>query len=88
MRLGVLRYDLTGPGRAEVNINLAPGERGKGWGARILRKGNLWLKKNRNVKKIVAKIKKQNTASKRAFEAADYQLLRRTRPFDLYGVRL
>lgn len=86
--IGVLRYDFTAARKAEVNINVNPKERGKGFGALLLSRGNRWLEKNTKLKTILAKIKKNNKASQNAFLKSGFCLLKKMRSYDLYAAKL
>ncbi len=85
--IGVLRYDLLPRSEAEVNVNVKPEARGKGWGSCILRKGNQWLKKT-GVSRVAAKIKKKNAASRNAFLRAGFQFSKSMPDYDLYETTL
>lgn len=86
--LGVLRYDLKAAGTAEVNINLRPEERGKGWGAAVIRRGNRWIAGKFGIRRIRARIKTQNGASKVAFSKAGFLFLKSMPDHDVYEARL
>jgi UDP-2,4-diacetamido-2,4,6-trideoxy-beta-L-altropyranose hydrolase len=73
--LGQVRYDLDGDD-AIVSIGLAPEQRGRGWGPRILRTSATQLFAQTPVRRIIAYIKPENIASQRAFERAGYRLVR------------
>jgi len=71
-KAGVVRFDLKDNRSYEVSINLNPKFRGKGYGSKILNKSiNLFLK-NHNSKKLFAKFKKQNIASRNTFIANQF----------------
>jgi len=76
LSLGTVRYDVEG-GEAFVSVTVAPGHRGCGVGAEILRLGNAEMQKV-GVKTIKAVIKTENTASQKAFAQAGYAETRRT----------
>lgn len=66
--MGVVRFLQEGDGVYEVSINLAPKERGKGNGPKLLGLGLKYLKQTKSVKLAFAMLKKSNTASRRTFE--------------------
>lgn len=71
-----LRFDppRTGPedGTAEISINVAPAERGKGYGRLALRLADDLLAAN-GIARIHALVKEDNTVSLRLFAAAGYR---------------
>jgi len=75
--VGLLRLDFVSVSRdaAEISINLAPDCRGRGLGVRILREASLGAFE-RGVHELIARIRIENRASRRAFEAAGYSLQR------------
>ena len=75
----MVRYDFLGRGRAEVNINLAPRERGKGWASRVISECNGWLKESQGIGTFIAKIKRDNVGSIKVFQKAGFNLLEKQR---------
>lgn len=75
--IGIVRFDFYAKTRVQVNINLAPDERGKGFGALVLSSGKKWLCRKTPVRFILAKVKDQNIASKKAFENAGFTKIRK-----------
>ena len=72
---GVVRFDsiYNLESSFEISININPLDRGKGLGLKILKLALIKLKEERpNVKKIIAKVKQENPASKRLFKSADF----------------
>lgn len=75
-RIGVIRFDIS-DGAAEASINLAPNQRGKGHGRKILREGCLRAFDDYRVAKIFAQIKKENVGSINAFRTAGFDILKK-----------
>lgn len=72
--VGVLRYDIDET-NAEVSIYLKPGLAGKGLGAAILQKGEIWIKDNlKYIKSITAEILQENIASIRIFQKCGFSV--------------
>lgn len=69
-KIGVVRYDKIGDKAYEVNINVAPGTRGQGWGTELLKQSLFWVKG-----KVKARVKKSNAASLRCFLKAGYKIV-------------
>ena len=69
--LGQIRYQITNQ-EADVSISIAPDERGKGYGAEIIKMGaqELWLATD--VNKINSYIKEENKPSVKAFTRAGF----------------
>ena len=60
---------------AEIGYSIAPDFRGKGYGKSILRLMAEKVKKEHpEIRKLVAKVKPENTASRKLFEGAKYDL--------------
>lgn len=70
--VGSVRLDAEGPASLEVSLTVAPGERGKGYGVALLRAAEAEAHALGAVR-LVAVLKPENTASRRAFEAAGYR---------------
>ena len=72
--IGMVRFDFDPlKNSASISINLNPIARGKSIGQYCLRAAiNFMQKKNKNFKKIVADIKKENIASIKSFEKAGF----------------
>ena len=62
---------------AEISINLNPNERKKKKSFEVIYKSILYFKKNNNYKinKLIANIKKENTASKKSFSKNGFELI-------------
>jgi RimJ/RimL family protein N-acetyltransferase len=67
-RIGMVRFDLSGDAWL-VSINIAPDERGKGYGERVLRQAMAEVGSRR----FVAEIKADNAASIRIFERCGFR---------------
>lgn len=72
--IGVMRFDSIDPTTAEININLAPTQRGHGLGTQVLLAASRHAFLHMSLNEIVAQIKAENAASKKAFEAAGFHL--------------
>ncbi|MHB8056652.1 MAG: UDP-2,4-diacetamido-2,4,6-trideoxy-beta-L-altropyranose hydrolase [Desulfuromonadaceae bacterium] len=71
--VGVLRYDFS-ENEALISVYLVPGVQGQGVGSQLIRSGSEWIKTNcPNIKSVNAEIFKENIASLRAFESAEYK---------------
>jgi pseudaminic acid synthase len=70
--VGVVRLDAHGPASIEVSLTVAPGERGKGYAVAMLRAAEAEARAH-GAGHLVAVLKPDNTASRRAFEAAGYR---------------
>ncbi len=73
--VGQIRFDLQDNGEADVDIHLAPGARGKGYGTLLIEKGVASLFHNTETKAIHSFIKADNTASRHAFLKAGFEEL-------------
>ena len=71
--VGVIRFNKKA-GNAEISVNIAPEQRGKGYGSNVIKMGSTALFNATNVEVINAYIKPDNTASKNAFIKAGYVL--------------
>lgn len=71
--VGVVRFDALGKGTFEINVNLAPEKRGRGMGRKLISSASQDLVATRGPVKIMARIKKDNNVSLRAFVKAGYQ---------------
>lgn len=71
--VGQVRYQIEDR-QATVSINLAPGQRGLGYGSRILRLGSVRLFDSDNADIIHAYIKPDNDASRHVFQKAGFTL--------------
>lgn len=71
--VGVLRFDAGAADAAAISVYLTPGNQGRGLGTPLLRAGEAWLRAHRPaVRRIVAEILPENSASLAAFEGAGY----------------
>lgn len=71
-KVGMARFDRLAPDTWEVNINLAPAHRGKGWSHDLLAAA-LEAVAAHNPMEIVAEIKPENAPSRRLFEAHGFR---------------
>lgn len=72
--VGVLRLDESPDGQcAEVDIYVAPGQHGKGWGLRILNEGALWARANTRLTRLQARVIVENTASLKVFAKSGFR---------------
>lgn len=72
--LAVLRFDRAGE-HAEVSLNLAPDERGRGFAHKCLIPGiDRYAQANPNIRILLAEIRASNTASLRSFEKAGFSV--------------
>jgi N-acetylneuraminate synthase len=72
--LGFLRYRFIGDSKCDISINLAPEFRGKGLAVPLLLAGARHAK-DFGTQEIVAEIKRENSASHKAFSRAGYALV-------------
>ncbi|MFA5114012.1 MAG: GNAT family N-acetyltransferase [Candidatus Margulisiibacteriota bacterium] len=70
-KIGLLRFDLLGTSFAEVSINLAPAQRGKGFGAPLIAQGCRAMAGC----SLIARAKESNPASVKVFEKAGFTRL-------------
>jgi RimJ/RimL family protein N-acetyltransferase len=61
-------------GCVEISINLAPAARGRGLGRAVLRAAGPWLRAA-GIVTVLAEVRRDNQASRRAFAAAGYRCL-------------
>ncbi len=80
-KVGAVRYDWLGEGHYEVNINLAPSMRGKGFGTELLKQSLTWVKG-----RVIARVKEDNQASIHAFEKAGYVTKGQDKGFILFEI--
>ena len=74
--VGVIRLDINPKNRiAEINISIARPKRGKGLGLLGTRQACKYAFKHLNIKKIIAKIKKENIPSLKMFSRAGFDLV-------------
>jgi RimJ/RimL family protein N-acetyltransferase len=72
-KIGVVRFDSKGK-RIYVSVNLNPCFIGKGFGSRVIKSGTeKFLAQLKKPCRIIAEIKRDNTASRKAFAAAGYE---------------
>ena len=70
--IGMVRLDFDGHNNAEISVNLAPEERGKGFGTAVISKACEYAEKN-GIKKIIALVKEENQRSAAAFLKAGFK---------------
>lgn len=71
---GMVRFDIINPKEkvAEINIIIAPEKRGQGIGLLATKTGVRYIFKSQNIKKIIARIKKENSPSIKMFTKAGF----------------
>jgi UDP-2,4-diacetamido-2,4,6-trideoxy-beta-L-altropyranose hydrolase len=69
--IGYIRFDIRG-GEAEISVSVDENQRGKGYGATIIKMGSDYLLSGEHVKRIIARIKHVNPGSVFAFERAGF----------------
>jgi len=72
-KVGMVRFDRLASSTWEVNINLAPGHRGKGWSHALLAAALESVMAAHRPAEIVAEIKPENVPSRRLFEAHGFR---------------
>lgn len=70
--IGQVRFDRSADGEAEVDISIAAGERGRGFGAQALRLACARFCRETGVRRLVSRIKRTNVSSLRAFSSAGF----------------
>ena len=78
--IGVVRFDLSG--HVVIGVNVAPSERGKGFGTELIRRGCevFWQSQDAD---IFAYIKDTNIASIKSFEKAGFKIVKQTQYMDI-----
>lgn len=71
-KIGQIRFDRKGE-IAEVDVTVAPDYRGRGYGCAIIEEGSSHYVETHAVRHLVAKVKKGNTPSMRAFQKAGFK---------------
>ena len=71
MPVGQIRFDCEGDS-AEVDLHLAPQQRGKGYGTQLIVSGTQKIFAETPIQSIEASVKKDNAASAKAFEKAGF----------------
>lgn len=82
--IGVVRFDVSGD-HAEISLNLAPEARGHGLSVPLL-KAAIDAFLSQTSAAIVAELRSDNTASRRAFEAAGFRRVGQTGDMLRYGL--
>lgn len=72
--VGQVRFDATDAGELEADISVDPKRRGQGWGARLISAGVGHLRARGERRPVVALIKRENDASRRAFARAGFRV--------------
>lgn len=75
--VGQIRFDIREDGEAEVDLHLAPGERGKGYGTTLIMEGLKALFASTNVQAVHSFVKVSNAASRNAFLKAGFTELKK-----------
>ena len=70
--VGQVRVDALPPGHGEISVALDAAHRGKGIGRRVIALASARAASELGLESIVARIREENDASRRAFEAAGY----------------
>ena len=73
IKLGIVRFDIE-KDFTDISINLNPCERGKSLGSKFLIASEKYIEERLKVKKLRAKILKNNIASIKVFERSGYKL--------------
>ncbi|MDD5194082.1 MAG: GNAT family N-acetyltransferase [Candidatus Omnitrophica bacterium] len=75
-KTGVIRFEIK-DNCTQVSVNLNPDYLGKGLGAKIIEQGSeRFISETKNVKPIIAEIKKNNIASQKAFAKAGFAFIK------------
>jgi RimJ/RimL family protein N-acetyltransferase len=77
---GQIRFEVVRAGVARVGVSVAPEQRGRGLGVRIIRQGCRRASRDLGLRRVLAYIKTENAASVRAFERAGFRFVRRAAP--------
>lgn len=70
--IGEVRFDFKAKKNAEIGVVIDKKERGKGYGAKMLKLACKYVFKNFHIKEIVAYIKSENAVSYKAFRKAGF----------------
>lgn len=71
--VGTVRFHESSPGEFQIGVTVSPVWRGRHAAPHLLKKAVRYLPENRNVRRVHAFIKKENTASRRSFESAGFR---------------
>jgi len=71
--VGQIRFDIREDGEAEVDVHLAPAERGKGYGTALITEGLQMLFLATDVRIVHSFVKMKNNASRNAFLKAGFK---------------
>jgi len=68
--VGIIRFDFLegNTGTAEIDIYVAPELQGQGFGKKILAQGENWVRENKDIKGLIARVKEENQASVKMFK--------------------
>jgi RimJ/RimL family protein N-acetyltransferase len=73
--VGQIRFDEVGPNQVEIGFSIDKDSRGKGFGSKLIKAGmQRLLAMNPGIQRVVAKVKSENVASKKAFLSAGFKL--------------
>lgn len=75
LKVGVIRFDFFDESLPHANVTVAPAARGHGVATRLIRQGTALICRSRRVSGVIAEIRRENAASLRAFQKAEYQLV-------------
>ena len=70
--IGQIRFDIREDGEAEVDVHIAPGERGRGYGTTLIAEGLKALFASTDVRTVHSFVKVSNAASRNAFLKAGF----------------
>lgn len=73
--VGQIRFDIDVQLEAEVDISIAPNERGKGYASDLIKSSTKYLFENTNIKLVNAIIKCENIASIRLFSKSGFKYI-------------
>ncbi|MEW6070889.1 MAG: GNAT family N-acetyltransferase, partial [Candidatus Thermoplasmatota archaeon] len=74
LEIGVVRFDVKEDKSAEISVSVAPEHRGKGFGSKIIKDGCGYAFDCLNIDCVIARIKKINKKSIRAFSKAGFEV--------------
>lgn len=74
-KVGVIRFDFFDENLPHANVTVAPAARGRGVATRLIRQGTALVCRSREVSGVIAEIRRENLASLRAFQKADYHVI-------------
>lgn len=75
--IGEIRFDVKKDKSAEIDVCVAPEHRGKGFGSGIIKEGTMYALNNLNTHRVLARIKKGNERSVKAFSNAGFKIIKK-----------